>query len=315
MTSFTRYVVPFAATLSLLFVATAHATDFVRADCNLDGLVDVSDAVSTLELLFRGEGLPLSERCAKACDANDDGVLDVSDAVRTLLVLFAGTASIAPPSECGTDPTDDRLDCVVSSCETTCGSFLLRSATAYPDVSVTDETAAMSSLVEAPLSLVWSVTGFFVQVEERVRVVGIAGVGEDDGTPQELLSDLSLVLHAYSSREAFEQDPLRGDVINGRGARLARPPEVFGGSPDAGWQRHYFEFELEPVELAPGEYVLSVQAYRVGPIFAWAESRHDLGSSFIANDTHPGRSFDLTLAPGFQTGTAAVDIIVERVCE
>lgn len=83
---------------------------FRRGDCNNNGTVDISDAVSTLASLFIGEVDP---DCDDACDSNDDGAMDISDAVATLGVLFLGRGLIPLPgmTECGVDPTDDELRC------------------------------------------------------------------------------------------------------------------------------------------------------------------------------------------------------------
>ena len=83
---------------------------FLRGDANVDGSVDLSDAVSSLRFLFLNEG-PLA--CTDAADANDDGLVDILDPVATLLSLFTGTVEIPAPGKdaCGVDPTDDALDC------------------------------------------------------------------------------------------------------------------------------------------------------------------------------------------------------------
>ena len=83
---------------------------FLRGDCNDDGAVDISDAVSTLGALFLGEGDP---GCDDACDSNDDGTVDISDAIATLGVLFLGNGVIPLPgmTGCGVDPTDDDVGC------------------------------------------------------------------------------------------------------------------------------------------------------------------------------------------------------------
>ena len=88
----------------------ADPAGFVRADANLDGLVDISDAVLILITLFRG-GAELC--CADAADANDDGAIDISDAAYALAFLFQGGPAPPAPgaSEPGTDPTADELDC------------------------------------------------------------------------------------------------------------------------------------------------------------------------------------------------------------
>ena len=87
------------------------ASIFLRGDGNADGTFDISDAVSTLGVLFLGDG---EITCQDACDSNDDGAVDISDAIATLGVLFLGNGIIPLPGmkECGVDPTMDELDCV-----------------------------------------------------------------------------------------------------------------------------------------------------------------------------------------------------------
>lgn len=86
--------------------------DFVRGDCNGDGLLDIADAVLLLEGLF-SVPLPI-DQCRSACDANDDAAVDITDAVRILTLIF-GSASApalpAPSGECGPDWTPDSLTC------------------------------------------------------------------------------------------------------------------------------------------------------------------------------------------------------------
>jgi len=80
---------------------------FVRGDANIDGRVDVSDSVFTLDFLFLG-GLPPSSR--DAADSDDNGVHEITDAVYTLNFLFAG--GLPPPApypRCGPDATADAL--------------------------------------------------------------------------------------------------------------------------------------------------------------------------------------------------------------
>ncbi|MEM7262821.1 MAG: VCBS repeat-containing protein [Planctomycetota bacterium] len=88
--------------------------EFDRGDCNTDGAFDIADAISLLGVLFTSGG---SFDCDDACDANDDGELDIADAVAALSSLFSGAGPLAAPHmSCGVDPTDDALDCPVSSC-------------------------------------------------------------------------------------------------------------------------------------------------------------------------------------------------------
>ncbi|MCA8962503.1 MAG: hypothetical protein KDC38_18385, partial [Planctomycetes bacterium] len=85
---------------------------YVRGDANLDGLVDLADALA----VFRyGQGIvsTVTEACfvPDSCDANDDGVIDVSDGIYLIAYRFAGGP--APPEpfpDRGFDPTSDTLD-------------------------------------------------------------------------------------------------------------------------------------------------------------------------------------------------------------
>ena len=83
---------------------------FVRGDTNRSGIVDISDAIESLNFLFRGAPGPLT--CLDIVDANDDGAMDISDAIFTLRFLFAGGPPIpAPYPNAGTDPTPDGIPC------------------------------------------------------------------------------------------------------------------------------------------------------------------------------------------------------------
>jgi hypothetical protein len=91
-------------------VSVSIAPTFRRGDCNDDGTVDISDAVSTLGSLFLGDGDP---GCDDACDSNDDGIVDTSDPITTLGALFLGAPQIPAPgiAACGVDPTEDVFTC------------------------------------------------------------------------------------------------------------------------------------------------------------------------------------------------------------
>jgi hypothetical protein len=82
---------------------------FHRGDANIDGKVDVSDAIVTLAFLFDG-GVAL--QCLEAADANNSGAIDISDGIFLLEWLFLGGREPATPgpstSPCGLDP--DPLD-------------------------------------------------------------------------------------------------------------------------------------------------------------------------------------------------------------
>ena len=81
---------------------------FIRGDGNIDGSVDIGDAIFALNYLFGG----LESFCGDALDTNDDGNIDIGDPVALLGVLFSGAAPPSTPfPECGQDPTADTLDC------------------------------------------------------------------------------------------------------------------------------------------------------------------------------------------------------------
>ena len=70
--------------------ACPAATFFLRGDSNVDGKMDTSDAIYTLNFLFTG-GRPIG--CGDAADANDDGRVDMSDAIHTLSFLSPSTTT------------------------------------------------------------------------------------------------------------------------------------------------------------------------------------------------------------------------------
>lgn len=81
---------------------------FIRGDANRNTLVELGDAVATLQYTV-GLG---SLSCLDAADANDSGAVDVSDAVYILQHLFVGGPPPPPPFPSpGLDPTSDGLDC------------------------------------------------------------------------------------------------------------------------------------------------------------------------------------------------------------
>lgn len=84
---------------------------FVRGDSNLDGRLEISDAIHMLHFLFLG-GAELT--CRDAADTDDDGMHSLTDSIGLLGFLFLGGPPPAGPwPECGEDPTEDGLDCVV----------------------------------------------------------------------------------------------------------------------------------------------------------------------------------------------------------
>ncbi len=83
---------------------------FKRGDCNVDGNLDIADAVTSLTYQFIGTVIPT---CFDACDFDDSGALDVSDPIASLSYQFLGTAPPAAPGieNCGEDTTADELTC------------------------------------------------------------------------------------------------------------------------------------------------------------------------------------------------------------
>jgi len=88
-------------------VTPAHF--FERGDVNIDGRVDLADAIYMLSSLFRN-GPELS--CMKAADSNDNGKIELADAIYLLSYFFTeGPEPAMPFGECGADPTEDDLSC------------------------------------------------------------------------------------------------------------------------------------------------------------------------------------------------------------
>jgi hypothetical protein len=69
--------------------------DFIRGDCNADGVNNIADAIAILGYLFGG--MLLTPVCFDACNANDDAGFDVADAVSLLNSLFGSPAIPLPP--------------------------------------------------------------------------------------------------------------------------------------------------------------------------------------------------------------------------
>src|SRR5262249_28209894 len=92
-------------------VAGIHDASFRRGDANMDGVLNLTDPVIILGILFQGTPMPY---CQDAADGNDDGKIDISDAIAVLQSLFEGALSLPEPGadgEAGFDPTSDQLFC------------------------------------------------------------------------------------------------------------------------------------------------------------------------------------------------------------
>jgi hypothetical protein len=83
--------------------------DFVRADVNSDGAVNISDPISALNSLFLAGDAPA---CPDAADANDNGSVEISDPIHILTFLYAPSRILpgSPPlGICVKDLTDDNM--------------------------------------------------------------------------------------------------------------------------------------------------------------------------------------------------------------
>ncbi|HIN80531.1 MAG TPA: hypothetical protein EYN00_05590 [Planctomycetes bacterium] len=91
---------------------TGQFPEFRRGDCNLDGSVNLGDAICFLNVLFIFPPPPWP--CKDSTDSNDDGDANIADAVFLLTYLFIGGLPPPPPGPtvCGVDPTLDGLDCM-----------------------------------------------------------------------------------------------------------------------------------------------------------------------------------------------------------
>ena len=82
----------------------------MRGDCNADSFYNLADPIFLLNALL-GDGELL---CLDACDPNDDGSINIADAIYQLLNFFGDSPPpVAPFPACGSDPTNDDLDCAL----------------------------------------------------------------------------------------------------------------------------------------------------------------------------------------------------------
>ncbi len=100
---------PSVRSLSLRTAVDERLRPFRRGDVNDDATLDVADALSLLNYIFRRGGEP---SCVLAADVDDDDRIVVSDAVGILRHLFVGSGPLpAPFASCGVDPSPGRLTC------------------------------------------------------------------------------------------------------------------------------------------------------------------------------------------------------------
>ena len=81
--------------------------EFIRCDCNADGVANIADIVCIVNHLFFSGSVP----CLDATDGNDDGIVNIADAISCLLTLFSSGSTPSPSPGCGPDPTADAIGC------------------------------------------------------------------------------------------------------------------------------------------------------------------------------------------------------------
>lgn len=90
---------------------------FLRGDANLDGVLDITDGVGLLNILFLGEDLDCPAIFPIVLDTNRTGQVNIADAVFLLNFLFLGGPAPGPPlAECEPLPELDDTDCLRASC-------------------------------------------------------------------------------------------------------------------------------------------------------------------------------------------------------
>lgn len=95
---------------------------FIRGDANLDGHIDLSDAVKILGYLFLGDR---DTSCPDALDSDDSGTVEITDSILLLAYLFLGGSRLPQPfPRCGVDLTEaDGLGCWSTPCRWIGGGY------------------------------------------------------------------------------------------------------------------------------------------------------------------------------------------------
>ncbi len=91
--------------------------EFRRGDCNVDGTVNIADAIFNLSYQFQMG----PSHCLDAHDVNDNGAVNIADVVFQVTHLFGmGSPIPAPFPDCGVDPTADANPLVICENYTVC---------------------------------------------------------------------------------------------------------------------------------------------------------------------------------------------------
>jgi len=92
---------------SVAITVSTSEPQFIRGDSDRNGDVNLTDAIVTLNHLFKG--VPVAS-CLDPLDSDDSGEIDITDAIYLLRYLFqGGSAPPAPFPGAGIDPTPDNL--------------------------------------------------------------------------------------------------------------------------------------------------------------------------------------------------------------
>ena len=90
---------------------------FIRGDANLNGTIDLTDAIVILDHLFVGKPLDCRLAAEVVADVNGSGSLDLADAIFVLSFRFqGGMPPLAPHPDCGTVAAADPTGCTKTGC-------------------------------------------------------------------------------------------------------------------------------------------------------------------------------------------------------
>lgn len=102
---------------AIAIIAITHAEEkdkeslpFIRGDTNIDGEVDISDAIYLLTFLYSQHD---NIACLDSADINDNGKVDITDASYLIDFLLVGNIKEIPPPNTKEeiDLTEDNLKC------------------------------------------------------------------------------------------------------------------------------------------------------------------------------------------------------------
>ncbi len=166
---------------ALFLCGPVHAEPFVRGDVDGDGVLGLTDAVRLFGHLFLGDPVP---PCLDAADANDSGTADISDGIYDLGFLFLGTPQPpAPFPECGTDPTEDALDCAsFPPCDATGVTITAAGRVAFEDGGpVVDASVSVSVVLDETVA---AIAAHLVRSPEGKTVQPKSKDGRAAGVPE-----------------------------------------------------------------------------------------------------------------------------------